>query len=209
VFSLGNPTYYSFCNILIISFTTLCELLNRWTKYELIASSTSPHLASRAQLHYALKCLDPTIFNLCIESLVNLSDQLTRCGTCQKYKIGYGSILVSFLLERVPCMRPLLSTPFSRPSDPKMRRWTNCMAHLNGRLPLSTFSNIYFIGGMRKSLSLRIFRIHEYILDMTLIFPYHSGLSGETSIKQTTLCFCNFLNFQCFCVFGICIFFGI
>jgi len=45
----------------------------------------------------------------------------------------------SFFLERVPQVRPCVSTSFIGPIEPKLRIWINCMDRLDGGLPLSTF----------------------------------------------------------------------
>ena len=44
-----------------------------------IARSTAPHLASKAQMQYALIALDGVVYNWCMGLLVNMKDQLTRC----------------------------------------------------------------------------------------------------------------------------------
>jgi hypothetical protein len=63
----------------------------------------------------------------------------------RKYKqFGYGSILCSFFLERVPMVKPHMSTPFTSLKEPKMHRWIYCMAHLGGGLPMSTFNQDFF-----------------------------------------------------------------
>ena len=61
-----------------------------------IAGSTTPHLASKAQMQYALIALDGVVYNWCMGLLVNMKDQLTRCKRGQHKQFGYGSILVSF-----------------------------------------------------------------------------------------------------------------
>lgn len=95
-----------------------------------VAGSLGPHLASKSQMKYALECLGPTIFNWCQGLLVNLKDQVTKCKTGRNKQFGYGSILVSFFLERVPLMRP--QVPYPKPTKPRMKRWTDLSARLGG-----------------------------------------------------------------------------
>jgi len=46
--------------------------------------STSSHHATKAQMTYALECIEPRVFNWCEGSLVKLQDVLTRCRTGKK-----------------------------------------------------------------------------------------------------------------------------
>ena len=53
---------------------------------------------------------------------------------------GYGSILISFALERIPLMQPqLASLGVSGPKDPRMQRWVDLMARHVGQ-SLITFT---------------------------------------------------------------------
>jgi hypothetical protein len=48
-------------------------------------------------------------------------------------KFGYGSLLVSFFLERVPLLRFKVEWGLPAPEDPGMLRWCNLMAqHVAG-----------------------------------------------------------------------------
>ena len=74
-----------------------------------------------------IECLEPKIFNWSAAVLVNLKDQLSRCKNGKQKLFGYGSILVSFFLERIPLLRPHMSLPDPSPTEPRMERWTSLM----------------------------------------------------------------------------------
>ena len=77
-----------------------------------------------------IECLEPKIFNWSSAVLVNLKDQLSRCRNGKQKLFGYGSILVSFFLERVPLLRPHMVLPPPSPTEPRMERWTSLMPRL-------------------------------------------------------------------------------
>ena len=47
-------------------------------------------------------------------------------------QFGYGVVVVSFILQRVPHMRPQVSMRRLDPEDPRMLRWVYIMAHHGG-----------------------------------------------------------------------------
>jgi hypothetical protein len=55
---------------------TLCTIL--WTIARM-AGSASPHMALQSYFQYALKCLEPRVFNWADAVLRNLKKQLTKC----------------------------------------------------------------------------------------------------------------------------------
>lgn len=80
-------------------------------------------------MQYALECLEPKVFNWCEVVLSSMKEQLTKVKNSKTKKFGYGSILISFALERIPLMQPqhiLLGVP--RPRDPWVQRWVDLMA---------------------------------------------------------------------------------
>ena len=60
-------------------------------------------------------------------------------------QFGYGAIVVSFLLKRVPLMRPRV--PLSRldSEDPRMTRWVEAITHHGGGgHPRVTYGTVFF-----------------------------------------------------------------
>ena len=66
------------------------------------AGSQAPHEATKAQLILASECMNPTLFDWATTVTTNIKRQLTRCKQVKLNQFGYGSILVSFILERLP-----------------------------------------------------------------------------------------------------------
>jgi len=71
-----------------------------------LASNLTLHVASRSYTPYGIECLEPILFNWSEGVLVNLKEQLTKEKEGKLNKFGYGVILVSFSLERVPLLQP-------------------------------------------------------------------------------------------------------
>jgi hypothetical protein len=66
--------------------------------------SVTPHMALQSHFHYALECMEPRVFNWCEGVLKIMKKQLTKCISGGLKQFRYGSILVSFFLERVPVL---------------------------------------------------------------------------------------------------------
>ena len=81
----------------------LCNIIFIITK---LASSIGSHLALKSRMEIAIECLEPKIFNWSYAVLINLKDQLSRCKTGKHKQFGYGSILVSFFLEKIQLLQP-------------------------------------------------------------------------------------------------------
>ena len=81
-----------------------------------------PHLALKSQMALGIECLEPKIFNWSFVVLVNLKDQLSHCRSGKQKQLGYGSILVSFFLEKVPILRPHMSLLCPSLTKPCMER---------------------------------------------------------------------------------------
>ena len=98
-----------------------------------VAGSAVTHQVSKAQMLYALECMEPRIFNWCDGVLRNIYNQLTNCKEGHLKDFGYGSIIVSFFLERAPVFHPQhidVEAPGRR--EPRMRRWVDIMARHGG-----------------------------------------------------------------------------
>jgi hypothetical protein len=100
----------------------------------------------------------PTMFNWCEGLLENMKDQLTKCKTGRLKQFGYGSILVSFFLERVPTMR-LQRKEWEEdpnPRDPRMKRWVEMIARHGGG-PIVSYDRSFF-----KWLKTQLIMIEDY-----------------------------------------------
>ena len=68
--------------------------------------SDALHVATGSQIRIAVDCFRGTIFNWCEAVLANVKGQLTREKYGKLKNFGYGSIIVSFALERIPMLAP-------------------------------------------------------------------------------------------------------
>lgn len=84
-----------------------------------LVGSKSPHIATKAQLFLAVDCVQPQMFNWCETVLHQLKAELTACKTRTQQSFGYGTLIVSFILERVPVMHPRMRLG---PFDPRKPR---------------------------------------------------------------------------------------
>jgi hypothetical protein len=75
--------------------------------------------------------------------LRSIKKQLTKCRQGELKQFGYGSLLVSFFLERVPIFRLQVEWDFSVPRDPRMLRWCWLMARYMAG-PIVKYNNIFF-----------------------------------------------------------------
>jgi len=79
-------------------------------------------------MQYALGCLEPKVFKWC-EAVFSSMKELTKVKNGKTKNFGYGSILISFALERIPLMQPQhISLEVLRSRDPWMQRWVDLMA---------------------------------------------------------------------------------
>ena len=86
-----------------------------------LASTVTLHVANRSYMHYALKCLEPTVFNSSEVVLSQIKEQLNKAKGGRKKNFSYGSILISFSLERISLMQPQhVTLDISSPRDPRM-----------------------------------------------------------------------------------------
>jgi hypothetical protein len=61
-----------------------------------------------------------------------MKNHLTKCQNGWLKQFGYGSILVSFFLERVPVLRLQVEWGIPAPQDPRMKRWVDLMVGHGG-----------------------------------------------------------------------------
>ena len=96
-------------------------------------------------MRMAIDCYRGTIFNWCDAVLANLKGQLTRTKNGQLKTFGYGPLVVSFVLERVPMLIPQqLTVGVGLPREPKLMRCVVVMArHLDEGTEVVRFTTEY------------------------------------------------------------------
>jgi hypothetical protein len=105
--------------------------------------SVAPHMALQSYFQYAIECTEPRLFNWVDAVLRSIKKQLTKCRRGDLKQFGYGSLLVSFFLERVPMLRLQAEWNFLGPRDPRMLWWCRLMArHVAG--PILKYDDIFF-----------------------------------------------------------------
>ena len=75
----------------------------------------------------------PTVLNWHEGMLFSLKDQLNKCKWGHLKQFGYGVVIVSFILHRVPHMRPQVAMSRLYAEDPSMLIRVYVMAHHGGR----------------------------------------------------------------------------
>ena len=111
-----------------------------------LCGAAALHIATGSQMRMAIDCYQGTIFNWCDAVLANLKGQLTRVKNEQLKTFGYGPLVVSFALERVPMLRPQhLTVEIGAPREPKLIRWVAVMArHPDEGAAVVRFTPEYF-----------------------------------------------------------------
>ena len=97
------------------------------------AGSQAPHEATKAQLLLASECMNPKLFYWATIVITNIKRQLTKCKKAKLKHFGYGSILVSFILERLLIFQGqgvIIAEPISR--EPRMARWAALIPRSGG-----------------------------------------------------------------------------
>ena len=82
--------------------------------------------------------MNPTLFDWATAVTSNIKRQLTRCKQVKLRQFGYGSILVSFILERLPIFQgqgAIVAEPI--PREPRMTRWAALMPRSGGGQQMS------------------------------------------------------------------------
>ena len=94
-----------------------------------LCGSAALHVATGSQMRIVVDCFHGTIFNWCDAVLANVKGQLTREKNGKLNNFGYGSIVVSVALERIPLLAPQsIVVGTGRPREPRMVRWSALMA---------------------------------------------------------------------------------
>lgn len=84
-----------------------------------LVGSAALHLTNKSYMMCALECLEPKVFNWCEAILPSMREQLTKVNAEKTRNFGYGSVLISFTLERIPLMQPqYISLGVPGPRDP-------------------------------------------------------------------------------------------
>ena len=110
-----------------------------------VAGTRSAHLTTRSHMFYALECMEPKVFNWCEGMLVSLKDKLSKCKRGTLKQFDYGVVVVSFIFQRVPHMRPQVTVRKLDPEDPRMLRWVYIMACHGGRGPKVVYGVALFL----------------------------------------------------------------
>ena len=96
-----------------------------------LCGSAMLHVATGSQMRIAVDYFRGTIFNWCEAVLANVKGQLTRANNGKLNNFGYGSIVVTFSLERIPMLAPQnIPVDAGRPQEHRMVRWVALMARL-------------------------------------------------------------------------------
>jgi len=97
------------------------------------AGVQAPHEASKNHLLLATECLHPTVFDWASAVTTNIKRQLIACKRDGNKQFGYGSIIVTFFLERLPIFRVpggIVADPV--PREPRLHRWAELMPRGGG-----------------------------------------------------------------------------
>jgi len=97
------------------------------------AGVQAPHEASKNHLLLAAECLNPTLFDWATTVTTNIKRKLTKCRHGGVKQFCYGSIVVSFFLERLPIFQiqgAVVTDPL--PREPRMARWAALMPRGGG-----------------------------------------------------------------------------
>ena len=78
----------------------------------------SPHMVLQSYFQYAIECLEPQVFNWCDGLLWSMKIELTKIKRGDLNQFEYGSILVSFFLERVHHLHLQVEWGLPAPRDP-------------------------------------------------------------------------------------------
>ena len=88
--------------------------------------------------------MTPTIFNRCEGMLVSLKDRLNKSKSGQLKWFGYGAVVVYFILQRVPRMRPQVAMSRLYPEDPRMLRWVYVITRHSGGVSQVVYGSTFF-----------------------------------------------------------------
>jgi len=142
-------------------------------------------------------CLENTIFNRCEGVLVNMKVYLSQCKNGRKNQFGYGSILVTFFIRRVPMLRLQIVMGNLFLQDTRMMLWEKHMGReLGGRI--DDWYGIGFISWWCH----QIVGIKDFTYE-SMDFQQDPGLSHPLERYGDLLVnvFLDFIFFQCFLYF--------
>jgi len=148
----------------------------------------------------AIDCFRGTIFNWCNDVLANMKGQLTREKNGQLKTFGYGPLVVSFALERVPMLIPQhLTVEIGAPREPKLTHWVTVMTrHPDEGARVVRFTPEYF-----HWLEHQVFAIQDFPYarvdfrgDPDMVLP-----AGEQWDDTGNFIFHKIFNLSIFCVF--------
>ena len=124
-----------------------------------LCGAAALHMVTGSQMRMAVDCFQGTIFNWCEAVLANVKGQLTRAKQGRLKTFGYGALVVSFALERVPMLIPQhLTVGAGAPREPRMTRWVAVMArHPDEGEKVVRFPEAYF-----DWLKYQVFSIHDF-----------------------------------------------
>jgi len=108
------------------------------------AGSLQPHLASRGNVMTAVRCTDGEVFDWVTAVHGGLTEQLSKAKRGRAKQFGYGSLICSFFLQRIPAMRPRVSRVAPGPREPRMAQWTEMMARIGGGIPTNQFGHEFW-----------------------------------------------------------------
>ena len=101
-----------------------------------LAGAKSQHVATKAQVLLALDYMQPQVFDWCDGVIRRVRAELTACKTRTQREFGYGTLVVSFLLERVKLMRPRIITVPVGLRKPRQAQWATLLSR-TGEGPVS------------------------------------------------------------------------
>jgi hypothetical protein len=158
-----------------------------------MAGSSAPHMVLQSYFRYAIECTEPRVFNWADVVLRSIKKHLTKCRQSNLKKFGYGSLLVSFFLERVPLLRLQVEWNLLAPRDPRMLRWCRIMVqHVAG--PIIKYDDTFFDWLQPHMLMVDGYAYVEldFRRDPDLVLP-EDAQWGELGKKYT-----HFFLFKCF-----------
>ena len=163
-----------------------------------LCGAAALHIATGSQMRMAIDYYRGTIFNWCDAVLANMKGQLTRAKNGQLKTFGYGPLVVSFALERVPMLIPQQFTvEILGPREPKLIRWVTVMA----RHPDEAAAVVRFLDSYFHWLEDQVFSIQDFSYagvdfrgDPDMVLP-----QGEQWDDRGTLFFTSFQIMYFFC----------
>jgi hypothetical protein len=115
-----------------------------------ITSSAAVHQASRAQMNYAVQCMNAQIYDWSTTLLENMTRQLTDCRQRMHRNFGFATILCSFFFERVPCFSPQMTVRGHLATVPAVCRWAALLSRQGGGRTVEAFNDNFFAWLSRK-----------------------------------------------------------